>query len=94
MPPRRKSEAPDPEVFVREQISRHMGCEITGLDDPTIVRGGVLRNIMTALERKIGYLEPANLLSSRLDGRYTVKQCVRIVRASISCSCASDEFEE
>lgn len=82
-----KSEAPDPEEFVRKQISNHVGRDVYDLDDQTIISGSVVVDIMEALDEVIQPKKPANTDSLRLDARYTMAQCISIVRFRINGQC-------
>ena len=87
MQARSKSEVPDLRDFVYEQAAKQLGCEVTDIGDITMIRGGVLRNIIAELEKEIGLLDSKTLLRLfRLDRNYTVEKCVEIVRKALMAS--------
>ena len=87
--PIRRSEAPDPKKFVREQIEHHVGHDVDDLDGNTMISGTVAWSMMDELGRQIQPLESFNMSSIRLDQSYTVDHCIRMVRAAISNHCIS-----
>ncbi len=89
-----KSEAPDPEEFVRDQISNHVGHDVYDLDDKTAISGTVVRSIMEALDRKILPTKPVNLSCVEFCGSYTLSSCIEFVRARIKSKCSSGPSKE
>lgn len=85
-----KSEAPNPEEFVRQQISNHVGHDVYDLDDKTAISGIVVRSIMEALDEVIQPFRPINTTSLRAEASYTLSQCIWAVQCRINGQCKAD----
>lgn len=89
-----RSEAPDPERFVRQQLAEHVGRDVENMDEETKITGTVMGKILEALEVRIETGKEDNISNIHFSSGYTLKQCISFAEDRIKSQCPTKPSTE